>query len=118
MTHTKAWKRRQTEQRLAAERDEMERSGLLSTGKEAPFFKMLGVGEDRPIARTRSGSPVLCWFAPAHLVRLNRYLKKSGVSSKIRTRVIRSYLEGKDPPASALDAIAGYTEELLQRNQS
>lgn len=107
----KAWKRKQTEAKLAAERESIERGGLLSTGKEAAFFRALGIGEERNTGFKSQGQ----WWAPAHLVRLNRYLKKYGISSKVRTRAIRSYMEGKEPPASILDALAGYTEEQLQR---
>lgn len=107
----KTWKRKQEEQRIAAARAEIEDAGLLSTGKEAPFFKSLGIGEERNTGFKAQGQ----WWAPAYLVRLNRYLKKYGISHKLRSRTIRNYLERKDPPTSVLDALAGYTEEQLQR---
>lgn len=68
---------------------------------------MLGVGEEREIMKRK------VWYAPAYLVNLNRYMKRHGVSSKLRTRAIRNYLEGKEPPPATIDAIAGYTEEQL-----
>lgn len=111
MAITKRWKRKQREAFLAMERESIERAGLLSAGQEASFFKMLGIGEERNTGFKSQGQ----WWAPAHLVRLNRYLKKYGISSKVRTRAIRNYLEGKEPPTSILDALAGYTEEQLLR---
>lgn len=107
----KAWKRKQAEAELARQREEVDNSGLLSTGKEAPFFKALGIGEDRNLGLRAKGQ----WWAPAYLVRLNKYLKKYGISHKVRTRTIRNYMDGKEPPSSVLDALAGYTEEQLSR---
>lgn len=111
MTHTKAWQRREKERQAAAERAVVEDAGLLSAGKEAPFFKMLGIGEERELGVGRVKRKV--WYAPTYLVKFNRYMKRRGISSKIRTKTIRCYIEGTDPPASVLDAIAGYTEEQL-----
>jgi len=112
MTVAKRWKRKEQERKLAEERESIERSGLLSAGKEAPFFRALGIGEERNIGLRSEGQ----WWAPAYLVRLNKYLIRYGISSKVRTRAIRNYIEGKEPPSSILDALAGYTEEqLLQR---
>lgn len=111
MAITKQWKRKEQERKLATEREEIERVGLLSTGKQAAFFKMLGIGEEKNVGFRSAGQ----WWAPAYLVRLNRYLIKYGISSKLRARVLRSYMEGKEPPSSTLDALAGYTEEQLLR---
>lgn len=107
----RAWKRKQEERRLAEDREAVERSGLLCAGKEATFFRTLNVGEERNTGFRSQGQ----WWAPAYLVRLNKYLKKYGISHKLRVRTIRSYLENKPPPGSVLDALAGYTEEQLLR---
>ena len=111
MAVAKRWKRKERERELAEERESIESSGLLSTGKQAPFFKALGIGEERNTGFKSQGQ----WWAPSYLVRLNRYLIKYGISSKVRTKAIRNYLEGKEPPASIHDALAGYTEEQLLR---
>lgn len=117
MTHTKAWKRKQQDRQRQAAKEEFERSGLLSAGKEAPFFKMLGIGQEKVVGvKGKNGEPVTIWVVSAYLVHLNRYLKRHGVSSKLRTRTMRCYLEGKDPPEAVNDALAGYTEEQLLRN--
>lgn len=119
MTHTKAWKRKQQERQREAAKEEYERSGLLSAGKEAPFFRMLGIGQERVLGvKNRDGTPQTIWVAPEYLVKLNRYMKRHGVSSKLRTRTMRCYLEGKEPPEAVNDALAGYTEEQLLRNQT
>lgn len=111
MAITKRWKRKEQDRKLAEERESIERSGLLSTGKESPFFKALGIGEERSTGVRSKGQ----WWVPVYLVRLNKYLKMYGISSKVRARAIRSYMEGKEPPSSILDALAGYTEEQLHR---
>lgn len=118
MSHTNAWKRKQRERAAQAAKEEFERSGLLPAGKEAPFFRLLGIGEERKLGGIiKNGEPNVIWVAPAYLVRLNRYMKRQGISSKLRTRTMRCYLEGKDPPEAVNDALAGYTEEQLLRNQ-
>lgn len=111
MSITKRWKRKEQERKLEVQRLEVELSGLLNTGAQAAFFKQLGIGEERNLGLRAKGQ----WWAPAHLVRMNRYFIKYGISSKVRTRAIRNYLEGKEPPSSILDALAGYTEEQLLR---
>lgn len=114
MAITKAWKRRQRAQQMAEVLESIERSGLLSTGKETAFFKMLGIGEEKN-SGFRSKAQ---WWAPAYLVRLNRFMKNFGVSSKLRTRTIRCYMENKAPPTSVEGVLARYTEEQLLRGTS
>lgn len=111
MTITKRWKRQEQERKLQEQRAEVEQLGLLNAGAQAAFFKALGIGEERNLGLRAKGQ----WWAPAHLVRMNRYFIKYGISSKVRTRAIRNYLEGKEPPSNILDALAGYTEEQLLR---
>lgn len=102
--------------------------GLLSAGKEAWLFKIIGVGgerfthvatkrrsENQPGNRQERKKLQAQWWAPAGLVNLNNALKVRGVSSKIRLRAIRAYVEGKPMPAGIEDAMASYTEELLLR---
>lgn len=107
----KSWQCKQQARQLAEVRAQIEQAGLLSAGKEAPFFKALGIGEEHNTGFKARGQ----WWAPAYLVRLNLYMKKYGISHKLRVRTIRSYLEGKEPPASVLGALVGYTEEQLQQ---
>lgn len=104
----KSWKRKKAENERKAIREAVERNGLLFAGKEASLFRQAEIGE----AHVTTGKVEL-WYAPAYLVRLNRYLMDYGISRKIRLRSLRHYVEGKPWPQATDDAMAGYTEHLL-----
>jgi len=97
------------------------REGLLNARAEASVFKTLGIGEARPTEYMRHKSPNRAgklaeqWWAPAELVKFNTYMKKLGLSGKMRCKALRLMVEGKDLPGRLSDALASYTEHLLSR---
>lgn len=92
--------------------ESIEREGLLNAGKEGPFFKALGLGRELAAPNRKAKGQ---WWAPAYLVRFNRYMIEYGLSPKMRVKAMRCYLDNKAPPPRIADALAGYTEELLIR---
>jgi hypothetical protein len=111
----------------AAETQRAVSEGLLNAGKEHAFFKALELGEARSTSllqrrkkknKENAATAVLRtqWWAPAKYVRLNKYLMKHGVSSKLRTKAFLCLLAGKDLPAQLNELLASYTESLLLRS--
>lgn len=110
-----------------AETQKAASEGLLNTGKEHSFFKALELGEARSTSllqrrkkknKENAATAVLRpqWWAPAKYVRMNNYLMKQGVSSKLRTKLFRCLLDDKEPSEHLSYLLASYTESLLSRS--
>lgn len=100
--------------------EEAKAAGLLKAGSHAAFFRSLGLGEERDTAyfySSKNNKPHIYgeWWVPAHLVHLNAYMEKAGLTSKLRAKTLRRLAEGKELPEKLMEVVASYTAEVLSR---
>ena len=100
-------------------------AGLEDCKTEASFFKSLGIGEGHQtsyLQSNRAGAKNRLqqkskvreqWWAPSELVQLNVIMRAQNISSKVRARNLRGYMEGKELSPAAAGAVAIYTERIL-----